>query len=67
VTIKELAKFARVSIALKDRQLLRQTILINFYDELLVFSHKKCRQHFDCAGGGKLYIMSGQFALKKCL
>jgi len=50
----------------EDRKLLRQTILINFYDKLSVVSHKKCSQHFHCADGGKLYIMSGQFALKKC-
>ncbi|MEG3862585.1 hypothetical protein QT974_26195 [Microcoleus sp. herbarium12] len=40
--------------------------LINFYDKLSIISHKKCRQHFHCADGGKLYTISGQFVLKKC-
>ena len=50
----------------EDKKLLRQIILINFDDKLSVVSHKKCRQHFHCADGGKLYTMSGQLALKKC-
>ena len=62
----KIGKNWKISIAFEDRKLLRQTILINFYEKISVVSHKKRRQHFHCADGGKLYTMFGQFALKKC-